>query len=252
MARSSRRIWTADEAMAALDAARDQQIATIFGRRNPGMVVWGVRFGDMEKIAKQIAPDAGLAAALWESGVFEARTLALRVLPKGALTEEQIDTWVADLNFPSLCDEFAGAVYHTLFARKKMEAWIDDDRDFVKRAGYALLYGFAADPAAAISEAEWLAWLDRIEREIHQSACVTRPSTNRPWPPHAPTARSKFFTAITPTARFRTRWLSCRTRVRRSKGIRQRGGGRAFARCPGLKPPGSMTTSRWGSALTRR
>jgi hypothetical protein len=178
MARASRRAWNLDEAMAALDAVRDEQIATIFARRNPGMVVWGIRYGDLEKIAKQITPNAELAAALWDTGVFEARTLALRVLPNGALTEAQIDAWVSDLNFPTLSDEFAGAVFHTPWARSKMDAWIEDERDFVKRAGYALLYGFAAEPDSGISREEWLAWLKRIEREIHQSPNWSREMMN--------------------------------------------------------------------------
>lgn len=164
--------------MGALNAVRDEQIATIFARRNPGMLVWGVRYGDLEKIAKQMTPDASLAAALWDTGVFEARTLALRVLPRGSLTEAQIDAWVSDLNFPSLSDEFAGAVFHTPWARNKMLAWIEDERDFVKRAGYALLYGFAAEPESGITNEEWLAWLDRIEREIHRAPNWSREMMN--------------------------------------------------------------------------
>lgn len=179
MARTNRRVWTPDEALTALDAARDEQIAIIFGRRAPGTLIWGVRYGDLEKIARQITPDAGLAAGLWDSGVFEARTLAMRVLPKGALTEAQIDAWVTDLNSPSLADEFAAAVFHTPWAREKMRVWIEDDRDFVKRAGYALLYGFAAEPDGGIGNDEWLAWLDRIEREIHQSPNWTREMMNQ-------------------------------------------------------------------------
>jgi hypothetical protein len=59
-----------------------------------------------------------------------------------------------------------------------MDAWIEDERDFVKRAGYALLYGFAAEPDSGISHEEWLAWLKRIERDIHQSPNWSREMMN--------------------------------------------------------------------------
>jgi hypothetical protein len=48
----------------------------------------------------------------------------------------------------------------------------------VKRAGYALLYDFAAEPDSGISHEEWLAWLKRIERDIHQSPNWSREMMN--------------------------------------------------------------------------
>jgi hypothetical protein len=178
MARSVKRQFTLDEALAALRSVASPQIATIFELRNPGIEVLGVRYGDIASIQKAIEPDAVLASSLWATGVLEARTLALRVLPKGSLTEAQIDAWVQDLNFPPLADEFAQAVYHTPFAREKMEAWIENERDFVRRAGYSLLYGFAADPASDIDHDAWLGYLLRIEREIHHAPNWSRETMN--------------------------------------------------------------------------
>lgn len=178
MARVEKREFTLEEAMAELEAVSSEQIATIFARRNPGNAVLGVRYGDMARIQKNIKPDAGLAAALWATGILDARTLALRVLPRGVLSEKQIDAWVLDLNFPVLADEFAEAVYHTPFARKKMEAWIESDEDFVRRAGYALLYGFAADKSSEIDNTEWLKYLARVQKEIHRSPNWSREMMN--------------------------------------------------------------------------
>ncbi|MGH2549403.1 MAG: DNA alkylation repair protein, partial [Thermomicrobiales bacterium] len=155
-----------------------EQIATIYDRRNPGIPILGVRYGDMAALQKQIEPDYALAVALWATGVFEARTMALRVLPRGVLTEAQIDAWVLDLNSPPLADEFAQAVYHTPFARAKMEVWIERDEDFVRRAGYSLLYGFAAEPDSPISDAEWEKYLHKVEREIQRSPNWSREMMN--------------------------------------------------------------------------
>lgn len=178
MAKTSKRPWSAEEVVAALKAAADQQIATIYMRRNPQATAWGTRFGDMEKILKQIEPSTELAAELWAYPAFEPRHIALNVLPKGSLTEKQVDTWVLDLDFSFLADEFAKAVYHTLWARERLERWVDDERDFVQRTGWALLYGFASDPAESYSDEEWRAWLERIERTIHDAPNWSRESMN--------------------------------------------------------------------------
>jgi hypothetical protein len=178
MARTTKRVFTVEEVMAGLRAKASDQIATIYSRRNPGAPVLGVRYGDMAVLQKQMAPDLSLAVELWGTGLFEARTIALRVLPRGVLTETQIDAWVLDLNFPPLADEFAQAVYHTPFARAKMEAWIESDQDFVRRAGYSLLYGFAAELDSPISDAEWEMYLARVEQEIQQSPNWSREMMN--------------------------------------------------------------------------
>jgi 3-methyladenine DNA glycosylase AlkD len=178
MARTSRRSWTADEVVQALNAAADPQIATIYQRRNPAGTVLGVRYGDMEKLVKQIEPDAALAAELWENGAAEARTVAIRVLPRGGLTEAQVDAWVQDLEFPPLADEFAKAVYHTPWARDRMLRWIEDERDFMQRTGWSLMYGFAADPTDTFTETEWKAWLERIAATIHDAPNWSREAMN--------------------------------------------------------------------------
>lgn len=178
MARTVRRTWSVEDVVDALKAVADPQIATIYMRRNPEATAWGVRYGDMAKIVKQIEPDAALAAALWAQGAHEPRTVAIRIMPSGDLTEAQIDNWVTDIGFPPLADEFARAVYGTPWAKEKMLAWIEDDRDFVQRAGWSLLYGFAADPAETFTHAEWLGWLDRIERTIHDVPNWSREAMN--------------------------------------------------------------------------
>jgi len=178
MARTIKRAWSVDEVAEALKAAADPQIKTIFQRRNPEGSVWGVRFGDMEKIVKQIKPDADLAAELWELGAAEPRILAIRLLPPGTVSAEQAERWVNDMDFPILPDEFARVMYHSSFAREKMEVWIDSKNDYVQRTGWALLYGFAGDPDSTFTDLEWRAWLERIGATIHDAPNWSREMMN--------------------------------------------------------------------------
>jgi 3-methyladenine DNA glycosylase AlkD len=167
-----------DTAVAELEAARSEQIATIYSRRNPGAETWGVRFGDMEKLVKKIKKDSELALQLWAIGVVEPRIVACRIMRPEDLTEAEIDAWVKQVEWPSLADEFANLVYRTPFRDRKREEWTKSDDEFVRRAGFTLLYNTAADPKSGISDDELRGYLDQIEREIHDSPNWAREMMN--------------------------------------------------------------------------
>ena len=186
---------TFDEIMTALEAAKSEQIATIYSRRNPKGRVMGVRFGDLDKLAKRLKKQDTLARQLWAAGYFEPRYLALKALTPGSLTEDEIDAWVQDIDFPDLADVFASVVYRTPYARDRMERWTASDQDFVRRAGFALLHNFIAEPQQGLTDDEVAAYLGRIEREIHASPNWSREMMNV-----IPTAAGKCRPALYETA----------------------------------------------------
>lgn len=99
------------DALADLKSHRSDQIAQIYSRRNPGVETWGVCFGDMNKLAKQIESESEIAFALWDVQVLEPRVLALKILDPAALDEGWIDARVEEIDFPILADLFSEAVY---------------------------------------------------------------------------------------------------------------------------------------------
>ena len=167
-----------DGAIAALKAASDPQIATIYARRAPGTEAWGVRYGDMDKLVKKIRKDSNLARQLWATGVLEPRIVACRIMRPDDLTEAEIDAWVEQINWPHLADEFANLVYKTPFAVKKRESWTRSDREFVRRAGFTLVYDVAADLRSDVSDDELRGYLNQIGREIHGSPNWAREMMN--------------------------------------------------------------------------
>jgi len=167
-----------DIAVAELEAARSEQIATIYSRRNPGIETWGVRYGDMEKLVKKIRKDSDLARQLWAIGVVEPRIVACRIMRPDDLTEGEIDEWVGQVEWPSLADELANLVYRTPFRDRKREEWTESNAEFVRRAGFTLVYNAAADLKSEISDDELLGYLAQIEREIHASPNWSREMMN--------------------------------------------------------------------------
>lgn len=95
-----------------------------------------------------------------------------------AVTRAQIDRQVRELDYPVLADLFAGVVYRTPWAESYMRTWTKRKAEFVRRAGFALVYDFAGDPDRAVPDEELRAYLDQIRTEIHGSANWARETMN--------------------------------------------------------------------------
>lgn len=143
--------------MTELEGLASPQIRMIYARRQPDASFLGVRFGDMGKIIKRIKRDSGLAVALWETGVFEARHITCTIVDPADLTEERIDAWVEQVDAPLNADDLAGVVARTPFAARKRRIWTARDEEFVRRAGYGLVHLAAGDDADPVTDESYSA-----------------------------------------------------------------------------------------------
>jgi 3-methyladenine DNA glycosylase AlkD len=100
----------------------------------------GVTVTELRRLARGLGRDHELAAALWSSGVHEARLLASLVEDPALVTEEQMETWVSELDSWDVCDGVCGNVFDkTPFALDKAVEWAAREPEFEKRAGFALM-----------------------------------------------------------------------------------------------------------------
>jgi 3-methyladenine DNA glycosylase AlkD len=100
----------------------------------------GVTVTELRRLARDLRPDHDLAAALWTSGVHEARILASLVDDPGLVTEAQMDAWVSDLDSWDVCDGLCGNLFdRTPFALDRAVAWAGREPEFERRAGFALM-----------------------------------------------------------------------------------------------------------------
>lgn len=100
----------------------------------------GVTIPETRKIAKTLGTDHRLALALWKTGVPDARILASMVADPERLSSREMESWVKDFDAWDVCDQ----VCMNLFSRsplawKKIKPWANDEREFVKRAGFVLI-----------------------------------------------------------------------------------------------------------------
>jgi 3-methyladenine DNA glycosylase AlkD len=100
----------------------------------------GVTVTELRRFARELGHDHELAAALWASGVHEARLLASLVDEPAKVSEAQMEAWVADLDSWDVCDGVCGNLFdRTPFALDKAVEWSSREPEFQKRAAFALM-----------------------------------------------------------------------------------------------------------------
>ena len=131
---------TYDEAMAALEAAGTEQTRKTYLRHGASEPLFGVKFGDLRPLARTIGTDHGLAEALWASGNADARLLACMVADPSQVSEDELDSWLEDIDTYFLVDTFVAEIASRTPGRlQRAERWIASDRDRSAQAGWDLM-----------------------------------------------------------------------------------------------------------------
>jgi 3-methyladenine DNA glycosylase AlkD len=106
---------------------------------------FGVPIPVLRALAKRVGKDHRLAAGLWATGIHEARILATMVEEPARMTSAQMDRWARDFDSWDVCDQACQNLFRcTPFACGKATAWAAAKGEFVRRAGFALMAGLAA------------------------------------------------------------------------------------------------------------
>lgn len=138
----------------------------------------GITVTELRKTAKGIGRDHGLALALWESEIHEARILATLIDEPEQVTEVQMERWVKGFDSWDLCDQCCGNLFdRTRFAYKKAAEWPRRKEEYVKRAGFTLMAALSVHDKAAPDE-KLLQFLPIIERESDDDRNFVRKAVN--------------------------------------------------------------------------
>ena len=158
---------TYDETMAALEAAGTEQTRKTYLRHGASEPLFGVKFGDLRPLGRKIGTDHALAEQLWASGNADARLLACMVADPRAVTEDELDAWLEDIDNYFLVDIFVAEIASKTPGRvARAERWIASDRDRTAQAGWDLMNYVALsdeDVADDFFEAQLALIADRIE-----------------------------------------------------------------------------------------
>ncbi len=156
------------QAMARLEKLGDEKRRAFNAKRGAGDNQFGVKTGDIRKLAKEIKIDHELGLSLWETGNADAQMLAILIVRPGdldtkqltAMTREGTSEWVADwLN--------SYVIKKHPKTESVREKWMKARDPMTKRAGWSLTAGRIAREADGL---DLSALLDRIEKEMPKAA----------------------------------------------------------------------------------
>jgi 3-methyladenine DNA glycosylase AlkD len=101
---------------------------------------FGVSMANLKVLAKRIGSNHELAAALWDTGRYEARMLATLIDEPARVTPAQMERWCRDFDNWGICDTACFVLFdRTPHAWAKVTEWSDRRGEFAKRASFALL-----------------------------------------------------------------------------------------------------------------
>jgi 3-methyladenine DNA glycosylase AlkD len=115
--------------------------------------VFGVSVANIRALAKRMGRDHELADQLWRTGWYEARLLAAFLDDPKLVTPEQMDRWAGEFENWADCDTVCFHLFDkTPHAFAKVDQWAADEREFVRRAAFALLASIALHDKKAADE----------------------------------------------------------------------------------------------------
>jgi 3-methyladenine DNA glycosylase AlkD len=154
-----------EESRCALMTA-DQVIANLKQHANTQAVEGMARFGirpaqalgipipTLRRMAKEIGRNQALALALWASGIHEARILASMIAEPQLVSAELMEAWVNDFDTWDVCDQVCGNLFDkTPYAYQKAKEWCQQEKEFVRRAGFVMMAELAVHDKQAQDEA---------------------------------------------------------------------------------------------------
>lgn len=130
----------------------------------PSDTALGVAVSDIKALGTTLGRSHELAAALWETGIYEARMLTSFVDEPARVTPEQMDRWCRDFDSWAIVDTVCFHLFdRTPHAWAKVEQWSTLRDEFGRRASFALLACLALHDKTADND-EFLNGVRLIER----------------------------------------------------------------------------------------
>ncbi len=165
------------EAMAALEKAGSAQTRKTYARHGATEPMFGVSFATLKVLVKRVGVDHELALALWDTGNFDARNLAVKIADPARMSSGDLDRWAAATS-ARMCGGYvamlAGEGPH---AAAKAKTWLAAAAEPTRAAGWALL-GQMAMRDDTLPDAYFLERLAHIEKRLAGAPNAEREAMN--------------------------------------------------------------------------
>jgi 3-methyladenine DNA glycosylase AlkD len=165
------------EVMAALAAAGSEQTRRTYARHGVAMPMFGVSFATLKTLARRIRVDHELALALWDSGNFDARNLAVKVVDPARMTPPELDRW-AQAPTARMCGSYVAHVAaEGPHAHACVGRWLASADENLRTTGWKLVAALAMLDESPADDG-FLAHLATIERGLQGAPNAEREAMN--------------------------------------------------------------------------
>lgn len=156
---------TLEETMSALEAAGSEQTRKTYARHGVEIPMFGVSFATLKTLAKRIKVDHELALALWKSGNFDARNLAVKVVDPARMTMADLNRWSQDPTARMCSSYVAHVAAESPHAHACVAPWLAAKPEDQRTMGWRLV-GALAMLDETLDDAWFMQHLAAIERGI--------------------------------------------------------------------------------------
>lgn len=166
------------EVMRELEKAGSAQTRKTYLRHGAAEPMFGVSFATLKSMTKRIDVDHELALALWDTGNFDARNLAVKIVDPARMTPGDLDRWVRETSVSRMCGGFVGMLAaEGPHGAAKAAQWLASKDAKERAAGWSLL-GQLSQRDETTPDAWYLARLAEIERTIRSAPNADREGMN--------------------------------------------------------------------------
>ncbi len=174
---ASARMSLAD-AMSALEKAGSAQTRKTYVRHGAREPMFGVSFADLKTLMKRIKVDQELALALWNTGNFDARNLAVKIVDPLLMSQKDLDQWASEETAPMCHGYVAHLAAEGPHGRSRAEAWLTSKSELRRCFGW-LLVGALAMRDEKIPPDWFASHIATIEKTIHAAPNHEREAMNK-------------------------------------------------------------------------
>jgi 3-methyladenine DNA glycosylase AlkD len=159
---------TLEEVLTRLKSLGDEKVRKHNKKHGAGDNQFGVKRGDIRKIADKLKVNNQLAMDLWHTGNVDARFLAILLTKPKDLSRGDVDRLVRSCDFSEVADWLNSYVVKKHPDKEALrESWMKDGDRWAARAGWSLTSERISKSPGGLDPP---ALLDRIESEMKNSA----------------------------------------------------------------------------------
>jgi 3-methyladenine DNA glycosylase AlkD len=155
---------TLKETLKELKALGDEKVRAQNKKQGAGDNQYGVKLGELRKVANKIKTNHALALELWETGNADARFLSTLILKPKNLSIDELDHMVRSIDFVRVADWLNSYVIRQHPEKESLrEKWMNDDNRWAARAYWDLTSERVGKKPEGL---DIKALLDRLESEM--------------------------------------------------------------------------------------